>query len=170
MTEALCAGASGPACCAAHPSCVRANSTRRLSPSTAARNAASACGMTETGRSVLGWGWLGWAGLGWGLWKPGTARPGPPANCPSAWPYSTLITEPCPAHHLGPVPARDQRHRGTRCCSPCCFYKPVNPLRSASDRPALSAQPLPLPPEHMSSAALCAAKEPDASTPCCPEV
>lgn len=25
--------------------------------------------------------------------------------------------------------------RGTRCCSPCCFYKPVNPLRSASDRP-----------------------------------
>lgn len=97
---------TGPAPCP--PPSVRANSTRRLSPSTAVRNAASACGMTETGRAVLGWGWLGLAGLGWGHWKPGTARPGPPASCPSAWPYSTLITEPCPAHHLGPVPARDQ--------------------------------------------------------------
>lgn len=140
MTEVLCAGtlalrpAHPPLLCQGkfHPSSV-----------TIDRRPECRIGLREhRDRAVLGWGWLGWAGLGWGLWNPGTGRPGPPANCPSAWPYSTLITEPCPAHHLGPVPARDQRDSMLL----ALLLLQTGQSSPINERPpCLSAQPLPLP-------------------------
>lgn len=56
---------TGPEPCPSTPPSLRANSTRRQSPSTAVRNAASACGFTETGRSWAGLAGLGWAGGDW---------------------------------------------------------------------------------------------------------
>lgn len=137
-------------------------------PWPAVRNTASACGMVpETGRFLgLDWAGLGWTALHlgghhhWGKLRAARqlAAQTPPASCRPAWPYLTLITEPCPAHHLGPVPARHHKQAldAARLLQRCFYSVQTGQFCPMGDRalPSLCLSTQPLPPKHMFCAAL----------------
>lgn len=141
---------TGPASCLPPAPSVRANSTRRLSPSTAVRNAASACGSTETGRS---WAGLGWTGLG------ALETRNREARAPSKLSIGLALFD--PDHRaVSCTPSRARPRTGSEGLDAARPVASTNRSILSDQRatalPVYAAPPPPL--KYMSCAALCAAK------------